>query len=261
MGYFSGKRVWITGASSGIGEALAVAFSAAGARVILSARSADKLAALAATMPQAHVLPLDLGDIPALPQKAREALAVWGGLDIMVHNGGMGQRSTAFDTPLANTERIMNVNFLSTVVLTREVLPAMRANKSGQFLIISSLMGKFGAPGRSIYAASKHALQGYYESLRAEEWYNGIRVTIAIPGYIRTNISRHALLPDGGEHGRLDPGQEKGMPAPECARILLRALERQKEEVLLGGWERFGVLLKRWAPWVLSRILRGRNVD
>jgi short-subunit dehydrogenase len=261
MGYFTGKRVWITGASSGIGEGLAREFAAQGARVILSARSADRLEEIASELKEARVLPLDLSDLSSLSEKAQTALSYWGGLDIMVHNGGIGQRSTALNTPFENTRRIMDVNFLSTTILTREILPAMRENSIGQFLIISSLMGKFGAPGRSSYAASKHALQGYYEALRAEEWNYGIRVTIAVPGYVQTSISRHALEPDGSEHGKLDPGQEKGMPTDACARVLLKALEKQTDEVLVGGPEKYSVLLKRWAPAILTRILRGKNID
>lgn len=255
---FRDKTVWITGASSGIGEALARELGAGGARVILSARRADRLLEIAATIPQARVLPLDLAQPDTLEQKAQEALTFFGGLDMIVHNGGLSQRSRAAETPLAHTRHIMEVNFFSTVILTQAVLPALRASR-GTILVISSIIGKFGAPGRSTYAASKHALHGYYEAVRAEE--TDLQVTLVNPGFIRTEVSAHALHADGTEHGKIDPGQEKGMSADECARRILRGVSKGKDEMLVGGLECGGVLLKRWAPWLLTRILRGRNVD
>lgn len=256
--FYHGKTVWVTGASSGIGEALAREAGAAGARVILSARRADRLLEIAAGIPQARVLPLDLSAPDTLPAKAREALAFFGGLDILIHNGGVSQRGYAAETPIEQTRLIMETNFFSTVILTRELLPALRA-AHGRLIVISSIMGKHGGPGRSSYAASKHALHGYYESLRAEEL--DIGVTLVNPGYIRTEVSQHALTANGGEHGKLDPGQAKGMTPEVCAHKILTGAAKGKDELLIGGWECGGVLLKRWAPAILTRILRGRSID
>ncbi len=251
----------MTGASSGIGEALACELGHRGARVIISARREERLAQVAERIDRVHILPLDLAETGTLEDKVKEACSVWGGIDIMVHNAGMGQRSKAVDTPHEMLRRIMEVNFFSTVVLSKALLPQMLERKFGQFIVISSLMGKFGGPGRCAYAASKHALHGYFESLRYEEWNNGIRATLVTPGYIKTEISQHALRSDGSEHGRLDPGQAKGMLPEVCAKIILDGVEKGKEEILVGGWEKWGALLKRWAPPILSRILRGRDID
>lgn len=258
---FAGKRVWITGASSGIGEALAVAFAADGAKVLLSARREDRLRELSVRLPGSEVLPLDLNDLSSLPAKTEAALALLGGIDIMVHNGGLSHRTRAIDTGLEETERILRTNFLSTTVITRALLPAMRAQGGGRFVVVSSLMGKFGGPGRSSYAASKHALHGYYDALRAEEWFNGIRVTLVTPGYIKTEFSVHALTAGGKEHGKMDAGQENGMPAAECARRILCGVLKDREEIAPGGWETMGVLVKRFWPGLLNRLLRGKNID
>lgn len=255
---YRGRVVWITGASSGIGEGLARELGRAGARLILSARNVERLEQIAAELPDCKVLPLDLAQPESLAAKAQEALALYGGLDMIVHNGGIGQRSYAADTPLEQTRLIMEVDFFSTVILTKELLPALRA-AHGKILVISSLMGKFGGPGRSAYAAAKHALHGYYEALRAEEL--NIQITLVTPGYIRTNISLHALRADGSEHGKLDPGQEKGMPTDVCAVKILRGAAKGKNEILVGGWECAGAHLKRWAPGFLTRILRGRSIE
>lgn len=261
MSFYTNKRVWVTGATSGIGKALALELDELGARVIISARREELLGELAGGMKQAKVLPLDLNEPQTLEKKAEQAQSFWGGIDIMVHNAGMGQRALAAEMPMSMIRQIMEVNFFSTVVLTKALLPKMLEEKAGQFIVISSLMGKFGGPGRCAYAASKHALHGFFESLRYEEWNNGIRATLVTPGYIKTSISQYALRSDGSEHGKIDPGQAKGMPADICAKKILSGVAAGKDELLIGGWEKWGVMLKRWAPAILSRILRGRNID
>lgn len=272
--YPAAPVVWVVGASSGIGVGLAREWFRRGARVVLSARREEKLRALAAELTggaapaaagvyggRAAVLPLDLEGAPSFPDKVAAAWAFFGRVDILALAGGVSQRSTALETPEANTRRIMETNFFGPAALARLAVPRMLAAGGGRVVVVSSLMGKFGAPGRSSYAASKHALHGYFDALRAEEWKNGLRVTLVTPGYVKTEISLCALTPDGAAHGALDPGQAAGMSPEECARGVIDGVEKGLEEILIGGREKYAVFLKRWAPKILSRVLRGRNID
>lgn len=256
---YKDKRVWITGASSGIGEALAMAFHRAGARLILSARREDELKRVQAACggaPRTQVLPLDVTLGEELPDKARAALAMFGGVDILVLNAGITQRSLARDTAESVYRRLMEVNFFGPEALTRAVLPSMLENKSGHFVVISSVAGKFGVPLRSGYSATKFALHGFYEALRAEEERNGIRVTLVCPGYIRTEISLSALKGDGGSHAKMDPELARGMPADECARQVLQGVARGKKEIVLAAArEKMLVYMKRFFPGALARML------
>jgi NADP-dependent 3-hydroxy acid dehydrogenase YdfG len=173
---FRGKVVWITGASSGIGRALALAFGRAGARLILSARRAEALEAVAReTGAEARVIPLDLTSLAELPGAAARALAAFGGVDIMVHNAGVAVRDRAADVSLEVHERVLRTNYLGPVVLTQALLPSMQARGGGKFVVISSLSGKYGGPLLAAYAASKHAVQGYFDTLRARSASGGSR--------------------------------------------------------------------------------------
>src|SRR5215467_12815071 len=187
--YFKSRRVWITGASSGIGEALAYSLHATGARLILSARREEELKRVQEACggkPDTRILPLDVSQAGELPGKAREALTVFGGIDILVMNAGISQRSLTRDTEDSVYRRLMEVNFFGPEALTRAVLPSMLERKNGHIVVISSVAGLFGVPLRSGYSATKFALHGFYEALRAEEGKNGIRVTLVCPGFIRT---------------------------------------------------------------------------
>jgi len=255
---FNGKVVWITGASSGIGEALAYAFAAAGAQVILSARSTDRLKEVASRClnPDRHwVLPLDLSDLSSLGVQAHSVLDTYGRIDILVNNGGISQRSFATETSMETVRRIMETNFFGTVALTGAVLPAMLEKGSGRIVVISSLVGKIGTPLRSTYAASKHALHGYFDSLRAEVQKKGIGVTIVCPGFIRTSISINALTADGSCHGVMDDAQACGMSADLCASRLLKAVAAGRDEVCIGGKELLAVYIKRFFPSLYNRLV------
>lgn len=257
------KTVWITGASSGIGEALARELGKRGARLVLSARRQDRLEALSRELddPGRHlVLQLDLAAPQAIPEAVEAALAHAGRIDVMVHNAGISQRSLAVDTDLAVDRRILEVNFFGTVALTKALLPSMLAGGGGRFVVVTSLVGKIGTPMRSGYAASKHALHGFFDSLRAELHDRGIRVTLACPGFIKTELPLAALTGDGTPQGTMDRAQLAGYPADRCARKILRAAERDREEVLIGGKERLAVYLKRFLPGLFSRIIRKARV-
>jgi len=258
--YFKDRVVWITGASSGIGEALALDLSQRDAILILSARNREKLEAVrsrCAHPERVEVLPMDLADLDAIDEIAREGLAFYGKVDFLINNGGVSQRSLVEETGMEVYRRLMDTNFLGPIALTKAVLPSMRERQWGQIIVVSSLTGKFSTPLRSGYAASKHALHGFFDALRAENWRHGLRVTIVCPGYVRTQVSVNALTGDGSPQGTMDKGQETGMSPEKCADLILWAAERNKTEVYLGGFERFYVYFKRFFPVTFDRMIRG----
>lgn len=262
MSEIRGKVAWVTGASSGIGEALAKALSAAGARLVLSARRKEELERVrtACTAAEVHmVLPFDLlhFDAEAVAQSALEQM---GRIDLLIHCGGISQRGTVLETALDVDRRIMEINYFSTVTLTKAVLPSMVAQRQGHLVVISSLSGKISTPRRSAYAASKHALHGFFESLRTEVIGDNIQVTMVCPGYVKTALSLHALTGDGSAHGELDPTQAKGMTPEALATRILRAIEKNEEEILVGGTEVLGVYLNRFVPSLYKKIIRRRKI-
>ena len=256
--------VWVTGSSSGIGEAVARELGARGARLVLSARRVERLEALRDELakpdrhdPDRHVIvPLDLADTEAMPAAVDAALAHAGRIDVMVHNAGISQRSLVVDTELEVDRRLLEVNFFGTVALTKALLPSMLEAGGGRFVVVTSLVGKIGTPVRSAYAASKHALHGFFDSLRAELHGRGIRVTLVCPGFIKTELPLHALTGDGTPQGTMDRAQRQGYPVDRCAAKIARAIERDREEVLIGGKEKLAVYLKRFLPGVFSRLIR-----
>jgi short-subunit dehydrogenase len=260
---FAGQTVWITGASSGIGAALAQAFSRLGARLILSARREDRLAEVAAACERSEdhlVVPLDLSDTASVEAAAQRVLAERGAVDVMVHSAGVSQRSLARETRIEVDRRLIEVNYLGTVQLTKLLLPSMLERGSGRFVVVTSLVGKISTPLRSSYSASKHALHGFFEALRAECWEDGLRVTLICPGFVRTEISYSALTGDGSPQGTLDEAQAQGMAPEVCAEEIVRAVLRDREEALVGGRERFAVLLWRVLPGVYRRLIRRLKV-
>lgn len=256
---FKDKVVWITGASSGIGEALAIAFNQAQAKLILSSRHADALERVRANCSRDKddvlVLPLDLVDLESLPQKAEQAIAAFGRVDILVNNGGIGQNSRAVETNLAVDQTLMLTNYMGQVALTKAVLPSMIARKSGHIVVVSSVAGKMGVPMRSAYAASKHALHGFFESLRAEVWKDNIKITIACPGFVRTKFRVNALRENGTSFGADAHPHRNAITAEACATEIVRATARGKEEVYIGR-EGLAIYAYRFFPGLVSMILR-----
>jgi short-subunit dehydrogenase len=255
------KVIWITGASSGIGEALAVAFAQKGARLVLSARRSEELERVKATLnlPTANVLvlPMDVTDFANASTLAQQVVAHFGRIDCMVHNAGISQRGTVQNTDFEVYRQLMDVNFFSTVALTKAILPYMQAQKSGQFVVVSSVAGKVGTLMRSGYNASKHALHGFYDSLRAESYDHNINVLLVCPGYIRTNISLNALNEDGKPTGKMDNAQANGIAPEVCAERIVRAVEQNKKEIVIGGLkETAAVYLKRFWPNLLFEMVR-----
>ncbi|MFM7007169.1 MAG: SDR family oxidoreductase [Flavobacteriales bacterium] len=256
--YFSDKVIWITGASSGIGAELAVQLAEHGAHLVLSARDEQKLNALKAQLknPEQHfILPLDLSALKDVDGLVLAILHRYKRLDILINNGGVSQRASAHDTAMEVNRQLMEVNFFGNIALAKAVLPIFRSQQMGQFLVVSSIAGKFGFHLRSIYSASKAALVGYYESLAMEEAVANIHVTLAFPGKINTPISKSALTAEGAAHGQMDHNQASGMPVQECVHEMLRALAKQKREVLIGRKELLAVYLKRFIPALFWRLI------
>lgn len=257
------KIIWITGASSGIGEALCYQLNEAGAKLIISSRSSEGLYLVKSkclkNQLDIHVLPLDLENTSDLKDKAQAALHIFGKIDIIIHSGGLSQRALAIDTALTVAQKIMNINFWGSVALTQALLPSMISNKSGHIVVISSLVGKFGTRFRSAYSASKHALHGYFDSLRSEIDPE-IRISIICPGFIKTNVTINALTADGSSQNTMDDAQANGMSADDCAAEIIRAIKSEKEEVYIGGKEKYAVLLKRFLPGIFSKLLRKAKV-
>ena len=256
---FKDKVIMITGASSGIGRALAIAFSQEGARIILASRRPEELEKVKqeCANPKFHqVLTLDLTFPDVLVDNVRLMEEQFGRIDILVNNGGITQRSLIKDTSMAVVRKIMETNYFAGVALTKAVLPGMIERKSGNIIFISSLTGKFGTALRSIYASSKHAVLGFADALRAEVWEDGIKVHAIMPGFVRTNASLNALTGDGSKHATMDKTTEKGMSAEECAEGILKAVKAGKEEVIISGKEQIMVYLKRFSPGLFTKVIR-----
>jgi len=259
---FENKIAWIIGASSGIGEEVASQLNRGGATVVLSARKTEKLEEVKAklTHPEAaHIIPLDLEDTTSFEAKVEELIAKYGRCDYLFNNGGLSQRGEASETALAVDRRIMEINYFGNIALTKALLPHFQKQKSGHIIVISSIAGKFGFYLRSAYAASKHALQGFYESLLLEEAKNNINVTIAYPGKINTDISKSALTAEGDAHGVMDHNQETGMSVEECVQKLLKAVKKNKKSVLIGNKEIGAVYLKRFVPALFWKVIKKQS--
>jgi dehydrogenase/reductase SDR family protein 7B len=260
MGHFAGKVVWITGASSGIGEALAYELARRGAKLVLSARRADLLEQVRSKCDHADqhmILPLDLTDAASLPSAAAEVIDRLGQIDVLLNNGGISQRGTASETILDVDRRIMEVNYMGTIGLTKAVLPGMLERGAGQIVVISSVAGKIGTPLRSAYAASKHALHGFFDSLRAEVHDRGVRVTVICPGFVKTEITVHSLRGDGSLYEQMDSAQAKAMSAEQFAYRAADAIARERAEVLIGGGkELFATQLFRFFPSAYNYLVR-----
>ena len=232
---FAGKIVWITGASSGIGEALAQAFAQEGAHIILSGRRTEALEQVAAGINgDSLVLPFETTDYDILPAKVEEALDWKGRVDILVNNAGISQRSLALDTHPDVHHKIINVDLLAPIWLTQLLLPHMIEAGGGHIVGISSVAGRVGVPLRTAYCAAKHGLIGYMDALRAEtEKLHNVHVTNILPGSIRTNVSRNALTKDGENRGKSDAVIDNGMEPAECARQILGAVFDQVPELII----------------------------
>lgn len=257
--HFTNKIVWVTGASSGIGEELAYQCVQKQATVVLSSANLSGLERVQNKCLEmggnCHVVLFDLSKPEQIDGAVEKVLQLCGKIDVLINNGGVSQRALVEDTPIEMDRKIMEINFFGTIYLTKKLLPSMVANGGGTIAVTSSLTGKFGFPLRSTYSASKHALHGFFETLRIEYKKNNIRVTLVCPGLINTNISYKALAKGGMVHGKMDKKQEGGMPVEKCARLYLRAIEKNRKEVLIGTSEKLMVHLKRFFPALFYRTI------
>ncbi len=268
MATLKSKVIWLTGASSGIGEALAYELSHKNVKLILSARRKDELERVKgnchpAAQRDIKILPLDLADASTLKLITEAAIHYYGHIDILINNGGISQRSLAKNTMLDVDRRIMEVDYFGTITLTKYLLPHFLQRKKGHFVTISSVMGIIGTPFRSGYAAAKHALHGFFDSLRAELWKESksIHVTIICPGWVKTNVTMNALIGDGSKLNQMDSTTDNGLSAKYVAKKIVSVLQSQKKEVYIGGLkEVFAVYVKRFLPGLFALIVRNAKV-
>ena len=264
---YTNRVVWITGASSGIGEALAVRLSRDNARLVLSARREAELERVkqrcvseGAAESNLMVLPLDISELDALPGMVSEVLERFGQIDLLINNAGLSQRSLCKDTDLSVYQKLMDVDVMGQIALTKAVLPHMLERRSGHLAVTASVAGKVGVPMRTGYCAAKHAVMGFFDALRAEVEDDGIQVSTITPGFIRTDISRNALAADGSAFGKEDDDIAGGMDVTECAEIIIQGLEKGRREIPVGkGKEMAALWVKRLAPEMMFKIAKKQN--
>ena len=248
---FASRVVWITGASSGIGEALSRALLADGSAVILSGRRVEALQQLAALAPERTlVLPFETTDYERLPELVEQAWAWQGRIDLLINNAGVSQRSLALDTSFDVYRQLIDIDYLAPVALTQLLLPRLVEQGSGQLAVVSSVAGKLGAPMRTGYCGAKHAVVGYFEALRAEvEEAYGIGVSVILPGSVRTAIASNALEGSGAARGRSDANIDNGIDPNDAAKTILDGLaQRQHDIVVAEGQELMALQLRASDP-------------
>ena len=261
MNNFKNKIIWITGSSSGIGEATAYVLAKEGAKLILTALEAELLENVKTTALQlgaaaVEILPFDLSCLDKLNDLAHNALAKFGRIDILYNNAGISQRGNTIDTSMEVIRKIMDINYFAPVILTKALLPKMVAQGGGQLVVTTSIAGRFGFPLRCAYSSSKHALYGFFETVQAEYFNQNIRVTVVCPGRVQTNISFYALEKDGSQYGKMDKGQAGGVTAEYAAKKIVNAIRKEKREVLIGKKEILMVYIKRFFPNLAAKIVR-----
>jgi NADP-dependent 3-hydroxy acid dehydrogenase YdfG len=260
---FQDQLIWITGASSGIGEALARSFAARGAAVVLSARRETELQRVrqqlleeGVSADRVMVLPLDVTDYDAMPAAVARVQDRFARVDMLINNAGISQRSFCVDTDMEVYRTLFEVDVLGQIALTKQVLPVMIAQGSGRLVVTSSLAGKIGAPQRTGYCAAKHAVMGFFDALRTEVAHQGVRVSTVVPGFIATSIARNALTGSGVAKNSAEADIDEGMDADRCAEVVVEALARGEEEIPVGEGPEMGLLdLKRENPQQLFRTV------
>lgn len=258
------RTIWVTGASSGIGEALALGLASKNCTLILTARNLEALervkqACLEAGAKRVEVLALDMSQPTAIEAAVLQINSLGLSCDVLINNSGVSQRSFGIETPITVDRSIMEVNYFGAVYLSKLLAPGMVNQRSGMLVAISSLSGKFGWKQRSAYAASKFALVGFFESLRAELADKHVQVLLVFPGRIKTNISMKAITASGEAHNQMDAAQSNGISAETCARRIIHAMENDKKEILIAGKEGLMLYIRRLAPWLYFRIAANRN--
>jgi short-subunit dehydrogenase len=255
---FDGKIAWITGASSGIGEALVHEFISRGATVIASSHDNSGLERVKSDCGDrsglVYCVAFDLEYTKDIDKIVDQQISKFGRIDYLLNIGGISQRARIDETPLWLDRKIFEINFFGTIALSKAVLPFMIKQKSGYILATSSISGRFGFPLRSAYSASKQALHGFIETLYLENRKYNIKASVIIPGRVRTAISIHALDSTGMAHGKLDAGQAKGLSPEAAALKIIKGIKRNKREILVGKSELIMLHIRRYFPWLFFRI-------
>ena len=253
---FAGQAAWITGASSGIGAALAREWAGRGARIILSGRDEARLVAVAGELPvETLVLPFDVRDDAAMLAATERAVAWNGGVDIFVANAGISQRSAAVDTGMDVYRQIIDVDLTAQIAATQALLPHMAARGTGHLLFISSIAGKVGVPMRTAYCAAKFGLIGYADALRAELSQSGVSVHVICPGSVATDVSRNALTADGSARGKSDKAIDNGIPPADAARTIVDGVANGEREIIVAqGMELAMGELRRTPDQLLDQV-------
>lgn len=257
------KIVWITGASSGIGAELAKIYSHRGIKLILSSRNVRALERVKSECyypENIKILPIDLNDFYAAPALVKKAYNIFGRIDILINNAGVSQRSLIVDTQFDVLKKLIEINYLGTVALSRALLPFFLKQGFGHYVVVSSVMGKYGSPFRSGYSAAKHALHGFFDVMRMEHQKDNINVTIICPGFVRTPIAMNSLIGDGSVLGVDDLATRKGLKVEDFARKMVRSVDQKKWEVQFGKKELLGVYLKRLSNKLLHSAVIRSNV-
>ncbi|MCO5229781.1 MAG: SDR family NAD(P)-dependent oxidoreductase [Chitinophagales bacterium] len=261
---FKGKKILITGASSGIGEAIAVHFAAKGAYLLIAGRNLKELERVKSNCQKAEgveIILLDLENHDDLFDKAASIIHSHKKIDVLINNAGVSQRALAKDLPFEFDKKIVNIDLLGTIALTKAFLPSMLENKSGSIVTITSMVGKYGTPMRSAYAAAKHGLHGFFDALRAEVFDDNIQVLLVCPGFIKTNVSINAIGPGGGKQGTMDQATGNGIEPKAVAVAIESALNSNSEEInVAGAKELLGLYMKRFAPNIFSKMIRKMKV-
>ncbi|GAB3294334.1 SDR family oxidoreductase [Pseudidiomarina andamanensis] len=261
MRYFQGKTVWLTGASSGIGLAMAQQLAEAGAHLILTSRRQDALEQVRQSLahPERHqVLALDLSQPEQAAAMAKDTLGDQM-IDILINNAGVSQRSLILETDMSVYRQLMEIDYFGVIALTKLVLPRMVERRAGQIVTVSSVAGKVGTKLRSGYNGAKFGVIGFMDSLRAEMAQYGLTVTSILPGFINTQVAHNSLTGDGSALGHEDPDNAGGISAEACARKSLEAIAAKKAEVVVGsGLSKLAPFLQRFFPGLVRRMIANR---
>lgn len=250
MEYWKNKRVWIIGASSGIGEGLVKSLLESGAKVIISARREERLYGLKSAYPGSFLecLPLDIACHQELAGKTGQAWSIWEGLDFVFLNSGISLRDLVSDSKLEVEKKVMDINFWGPVAVAKSLLLQKSPEDKLHLVVTSSLSGKYGVPRLAAYSASKHALHGYFDSLRAEMHRSHLLIHLVIPGFVRTDITISGMKGDGSPYGKMQNALKRGMSPENCARLILKGIQQGKEEFIVGKSEKYTVLFNRLFP-------------
>ncbi len=255
--------VWITGASSGIGEALVQVYGNSDVKLIISARNVSRLNQVKSqlsTKVSCEIVPFDLGQSEDFDELVEGVWKIHGKVDLLINAGGISQRGKALMSNMSVNRELMEIDYFGTIALSIPVVKKMVGRGSGHVATITSLVGKFGSPYRSAYAAAKHALHGFFDSLRAELDGSGVHISLILPGFIRTKISLNSLSEDGSVLNQMDDAQANGMDPLKCAHIIKRKLDRKVPEFNIGGKEVAAIYLKRFFPGIFRVIIRKTKV-